>query len=47
MIGYVQDQEQRRVYLNIRCRCRAMSLNHFLWYKSNTTIPYFRRLILS
>lgn len=24
-----------------------MSLNHFLRYKSNTTIPYFRRLIIT
>lgn len=43
----VQDQEQRRLYLNISRRRRAMSLNHFLCHKSNTTIPYFRRLIIA
>lgn len=29
---------------NVRCRRRAVCLNHFLGYEPNTTIPHLRRL---
>lgn len=37
--GYIKKN-----YLDVRCWYWAVSLNHFLRHKTNTTIPNFRRL---
>jgi hypothetical protein len=37
-------RERGRGYLNIRCRWRAVGLNHFLGYEPDATLPSFWRL---
>jgi len=40
----VSDECTLEFYLNILSRGWAMSFNHFLRHKPNTTVPDFRRL---
>lgn len=43
-LEFERVRERGISYLNIRCWRRAVRLNNFFWYESNTTFPLFRGL---